>query len=168
MSRLASLLLPVKYYIRIQAGVWKYKLLDTTLSLGKRPFLPTPGGREFDCTVWSDGVGVSLEKNSRDKKRSRRQKKKGNQMTNRDRDLFLYFNTFAPAELDNYEDVVFANPNRRDVLFMMHEQSQPGARRILRHTSMSVVVISGPRLAEIARLAFVNICQILRTSREFE
>jgi len=106
--------------------------------LNRRPFLPGPGGREFDGTFWTDGVGVSiLKRTPGTEKGAGRKRKRGTKRKDRDRDLFPYFNTFAPEELAEYQDVVFADPNRRDMLFMMHKDSLRSSPRILRYTSMS-------------------------------
>ena len=63
--------------------------------------------------------------------------KKGTKRKDRDQELFPYFHTLSPEDLAQYEDVVFADPNRRNMLFRMHERSRPNAACILRYTSMS-------------------------------
>lgn len=64
-------------------------------------------------------------------------RKRGTKRKDRDRELFPYFNTLSPEEVAEYNDVVFADPNRRDMLYMMHEDSEPDSPLTLRYTSMS-------------------------------
>lgn len=51
--------------------------------------------------------------------------------------LFSHFTTIDVAELKAYRDVVFMDPNYRDTLFMMHENSNRDNPRLARYTSMT-------------------------------
>jgi len=112
---------------------------NTFNHLDRRPFLPGPGNREFDGTFWTDGVGVSiLKRTPRTKKGAGGKRKRGTKRKDREEERFPHFNTLSPQELAQYQDVqVFADPNRHDMLFMMHEHSSRSSPRILRYTSVS-------------------------------
>ena len=62
---------------------------------------------------------------------------RGEKRKNRDARLFPYFNTVAAEELRNHRDVVFVDPNKRDLLYMMHKDSTKQTPHMLRYTSMT-------------------------------
>ena len=104
----------------------------------ERPFRPGPGGRLFDGTFWTDGVGASvLKRVPGTEKGVRITRRRGVKRKARDEGLFPYFDTFDRQALQQFDDVVFADPNRRDLLFMMHKSSRSDYCRTLRFTSVT-------------------------------
>lgn len=91
--------------------------------LNLRPFRRGPRGREFDGTFSTDGYGVSILKRTPGRpKGAGGKRKRGEKRQTRDERLFPFFNTIDRHDLREYQDVVFADPNIRDTLFMMHEK----------------------------------------------
>jgi hypothetical protein len=77
----------------------------------QRPFRPGHGGRLFDGTFWTDGIGVSVLKGT--EKGVRVTRRRGVKRKVPDEALFPYFDTFDRHTLRQFDDVVFAEPNRR-------------------------------------------------------
>ncbi len=102
-------------------------------NFNQRPLRRGPGGREFDGTFWTDGYGVSiLMRTPGGPKGGGQKRKRGQKRKSRDAELFPNFNTIDRQELNQYNDVVFVDPNLRDTLFMMHINSSRNNRQILR------------------------------------
>jgi len=103
-----------------------------------RPFRTSVGGKEFDGIFWTDGYGVSILKRTPGTKvRAGQKRKRGERRNDRDSRLFPYFNTVPPQELQAYQDIVFADPNKRDLLYMMHHSSTKEFPHLFRYTSMT-------------------------------
>ena len=102
------------------------------------PFRTSHGGKEFDGTFWTDGYGVSILKRTPGTKIGAGQTRtRGEKRKTRDERLFPYFDTIPPQQLQAYQDIVFADPNKRDLLYMMHDSSAKQFPRLLRYTSMT-------------------------------
>ena len=102
------------------------------------PFHTSVGGKEFDGMFWTDGYGVSILKRTPGTKvRAGQKRKRGERRNDKDSRLFPYFNTIPLQELRAYQDIVFADPNKRDLLYMMHHSSTKEFPCLFRYTSMT-------------------------------
>jgi hypothetical protein len=123
----------------------------------RKPYRRGPGGREFDGTFWTDGYGVSiLMRTPGESKGAGQKRKRGQKRTSRDAELFPYLHTVNRQDLQQYHDIVFADPNFRDTLYFMHYNSSRSNRRILRYTSMSRRRHLGTIIARDKRERFIN------------
>jgi hypothetical protein len=109
--------------------------------LEKRPFQTSPNSRvKFDGIFYTDGYGVSilLQTPSDTKKMTTDKRKRGKRERELDAELFLYFEAIRPEELQNYSDVVFADPNKHDHLYT-YDASWVNSElpRLFRYTSMT-------------------------------
>ena len=76
--------------------------------------------------------GVSILKQTPGtKSRAGQKRTQGEKRKTRDERLFPYFDTIPPQQLQAYQDVVFADPNKRDLLYMMHNSSTKQFPRLL-------------------------------------
>ena len=123
----------------------------------RKPLRRGPGGREFDGTFWTDGYGVSiLMWTPGGPKGAGQKRKRGKKRKARDAELFPYFDTVNRQELQQYNDIVFVDPNLRDTLYFMHINSSRNNRRILRYTSMSRCRHLGSNIARDRRERFIK------------
>ncbi|KAI8373045.1 uncharacterized protein BYT42DRAFT_579003, partial [Radiomyces spectabilis] len=94
----------------------------------RRPFKQTKGKvLSFYGTLQTDGVGVSITKQNTPSRKGGRQKK----IEVLEEDV-PYVNSLAPTE---QRAAVLIDPGQRDLLFCMHEYSEPNARILYRYTS---------------------------------
>ena len=90
----------------------------------RNPFQRGTEGRQFDGTFWTDGYGVSILMWTSGEPKSAGQKRKhGQSRKSRNSELFPYFLTVSHQELRRYHDVVFVDPNLRDIMFSMYIDS---------------------------------------------
>jgi hypothetical protein len=83
-------------------------------------------------------------------------RKRGKKRKARDAELFPYFDKVNRQELQQYNDIVFVDPNLRDTLYFMHINSSRNNRRILRYTSMSRRQHLGSNIARDRRERFIK------------
>jgi hypothetical protein len=103
-----------------------------------RVFRPDAKGREFNGTFRTDGYGVSIIKQKSEAQTGAgRKRKPGEKRKDRDTRLFPPFSAVDRDEIRRYDNVVFADPNLRDMLYMMGQNSTRENPSILRHTSMT-------------------------------
>ena len=118
----------------------------------KRRIFRSQGGREFCGTVMTDGVSIIVIKRDATKRPragAKRQQREGEQSEVPE---FEYVSDLFPEELESNE-IVVADPNRRDLLVFMHELSLPGKdeRRVLRYTAQQRLADTGQRKREKQR-----------------
>ncbi|KAI8384717.1 uncharacterized protein BYT42DRAFT_563435 [Radiomyces spectabilis] len=108
-------------------GLSNLDLWSRVVDLDSRPFKQTKGkGLSFYGTLQADGVGVSVIKQNFASRKGGRQKK----AKVLDEDV-PYVDSLTPIEQRCLESrCVLVDPGRRDLLFRMHQYSEPNYRRI--------------------------------------
>ena len=128
------------------AGFWR-RIFKTEHQVFKQ------GNKEYTGWMQTDGVSLCvLRKKNGTKTQARGRKRKRSESASERRErTYRNITELSADELQARGPCVLIDPNRRDILFAMHESSTPENPRVYRYTSMSRRRQSGTKAARRRR-----------------